>query len=287
MNASSHTVVRKAVGAGRWFPGTKDALSRMVNGFMEKADVPAVTGRIVAVISPHAGYAYSGAVAGYSFRALRDQAASNDVPETVVILGFSHQFGFPGAAVMDGDAIETPLGVTELDRAAGDLFCKGRPRLRFDYGPHRGEHSAENQIPFVQAALPKARLVVALLGDHDAGTVQDVVDGLKELGQSKRIVVVASSDMLHDPDYDLVTATDRGTLKKVAALDVPGLLRDWRGDHQIFCGIMPVAAVMRYASGLGGKTGVVLRYRNNGDDDPGARGQWVVGYGAVAFPVSE
>jgi MEMO1 family protein len=228
---------------------------------------------------------YSGRVAGYAFRALRDQAAAGSAPDTAVILGFSHRMGFEGVAVMDGDAIETPLGVTDLDRAAGELLCKGRPRIRFDYGPHAGEHSAENQIPFVQAALPNARLVVALVGDHDGETLKEVVEGLRDLGQGKRIVVVASSDMLHDPDYGLVGKTDRATLKKVAALDVQGVLRDWRGDHQIFCGIMPVAAVMRYAIGLGCKGAGVLHYRNNGDDDPSARGQWVVGYSATVFPV--
>jgi len=91
--------------------------------------------------------------------------------------------------------------------------------------------------------------------------------------------------MLHDPDYDLVTKTDKKTLQLVAAMDSKGLLDQWSPRRQIFCGMAPVAAVMGFAKGLGCKEGKVLYYRNNGDDFPESRGQWVVGYGAVVFAV--
>lgn len=283
MSTQTNRIVHKALGGGRWFPGTRKDLEAMVAGCIRGADVPAVGGRIVGVIAPHAGYVYSGKVAGHTFRAVQDNAAKGAQPETVVVLGFSHRMGFPGVALMDGDAIETPLGEAKLDQEAAAVLMAGRPSIAFDYTPHAGEHSAENEIPFVQVALPGAKLVVAIVGDHEPKTLRDLVAGLNDVAKTKRILVVASSDMLHDPDYSLVTKTDKATLEKVKAMDSQAVLRTWDYSKQVFCGIAPVLAVMQFSQAQGCKTAHVLRYRNSGDDFPESRGEWVVGYGAVAF----
>lgn len=285
MKSESKRVVRAAVGAGRWFPGDRASLKRMVDGFISGAGTCSVTGAIVAAVAPHAGYVYSGPAAGYVFSALRAQTETRGAPETVVILGFSHNRGFPGVALMDGDAISTPLGETPLDRQAAEIIAKGRDAVEFNYAPHMGEHSAENQVPFVQSALPQAKLVLAIMGDHSERTIGQLADGLAELARARNIVVIASSDMLHDPDYDLVTRTDKASLKLVEAMDSRKLLKEWSYDRQIFCGIAPLAAAMRFAVGRGCKRADVLHYENSGDRHPEGRGQWVVGYGAIVFAV--
>lgn len=287
MTNKKENVVQKVFGAGRWFPAQKSALDRMVNGYIAQANVPAIKGRIVAAIAPHAGYVYSGAVAGYVFRALKDQAARGLAPDTVVILGLNHKGGARGVCLMDGDSIVTPLGETVLDGDGAKILAAGRPAVRFDCAPHQGEHSAENQVPFVQAALPGARLVMALVCDQEAQTLDALVDGLAELSAKRRLLVIASSDMLHDPDYDQVTRVDQASLKKTAALQTAELLRDWRYDRQIFCGMAAVAAAMRFAEKQGCRAGRTLCYRNSGDDYPESRGQWVVGYGAVVFSLPD
>jgi len=230
---------------------------------------------------------YSGGVAGYTFRALRQNAARVGCPETVVVLGLAHQHSFSGVALMDGDAVETPLGEIELDREAAAGLAEGRPRVRFNYEPHAGEHSAENQIPFVQVSLPDTRLVVGLLGDHEPATVAQLGEGLTALAERKRVVVVASTDLLHDPDYELVGRTDRATLARIAAMDSSGVQQSWRHSRQICCGVGPVLALMHFAAARGCTEGTVLHYRNSGDDFPESRGQWVVGYGAVVFVVTD
>jgi len=283
MNANNSRIVREAYGAGRWFPAGKNELQKIINGFLDKAEVGGLQGRIAGAIAPHAGYVYSGPIAGYIFKAVKQQAEEGHAPETVVILGFSHRGGFPGVALMDGDAIATPLGETALDREAARVLASNRHAIRFDYEPHGGEHSAENQIPFVQAVLPKAKLVVALMGDHSPQSINQLVEGLTELAKTRKILVVASSDMLHDPDYDLVTRTDKATLKLVEAMDDKKLLQEWNYDHQIFCGMAPVVVAMRFAAGQKCAQGTVLKYENSGDKHPESRGQWVVGYGAVVF----
>lgn len=279
--------IHQAGGAGRWFPADPHELRTMVEKFIQNAQTPSMPGRIVAAIAPHAGYIYSGPVAGHVFRALRDQARSGSAPDTVIILGFSHTRSFQGAALMDGDAIATPLGVTALDRKAAQFLANAadKQRIFFDSRPHQGEHSAENLIPFIQAAMPDAKLVPIIIGDHDPGTHSALTGALARLAQNTAIAVLASSDMLHDPDYAKVTRTDRGTLAKVSAMETAALLDDWRPSHQIFCGIAAVSAAMEFARGQGCKQGMVLHYRNSGDDYPESRGEWVVGYGAVVFPL--
>lgn len=281
--SQSEKVVRVAHGSGRWFSGNHDVLVSEVEGYINRAEVPAVSKKIIGVIAPHAGYVYSGAIAGYSFRALRDSAAEFGGPETVVILGLSHSGGFSGTALMDGDAVSTPVSETALDVEAGQILANSSERMRFEYGPHAGEHSAENQIPFVQVALPHAKLVVGLIGDHDKKTRTELVKSLQKLASKKDIVVVASTDLLHDADYELVSDTDRETLSKIAALDESGLEASWSFEHQVCCGIGPVLTLMQFAKTQGRESGLVLKYRNSGDDHPESRGSWVVGYGAVCF----
>jgi hypothetical protein len=285
LSKPSEKVVRQARGAGRWFPGGRAELDQMVRGFIDNASAPAVTGRIVAAIAPHAGYIYSGKVAGHTFRALREKAGAGHAPETVVVLGFSHSGGFRGVALMDGDAIETPLGETPLDKEAAAALAQASPLIRMAYAPHAGEHSAENQIPFAQAALPDAKLVVGLIGDHEEPTLSALVTALGQLAKRKKIVVVASTDLLHDADYTLVTKTDRKTMEQIGALDWKGLLGRWGYGSQVCCGIGPVVAALRFAESQGCRQGAVLYYRNSGDDYPESRGNWVVGYGSAVFAV--
>ncbi|NLE66781.1 MAG: AmmeMemoRadiSam system protein B [Lentisphaerae bacterium] len=283
MKANPTPRVHRTHGDGRWFPADPGALRAMVKGYLASAESPAITGRIVFAVAPHAGYDYSGRVAGAAFRAISDNARAEGMPEAAVLIGFTHSRPFPGAALLEGDSIRSPLGDAPLDRGAAAILLKDRNRLFADNAPHAGEHSAENLVPFAQAAIPGVPLVVLLIGDHNGGTIAQIAAALNDLAEKKRIVVIASSDMLHDPDYDLVTATDRDTLKKLAALDDAALARAWSGDRQIFCGITGVLAGLRFAKAQGCKAGNVLMYRNNGDDDPSSRGRWVVGYGAAVF----
>jgi len=275
----------KTFGDNRWFSGNDVALRRQVESFISGATVSNIEGQIIAAISPHAGYQFSGKVAGYTFKAVRDNAATSGVPETVVILGFSHRGSTTGIALMDGDAIQTPLGVAKLDRDAASILTNASARIRLDNRPHEGEHSAENQIPFVQVALPDAKIVVAIIGDHDLKAIDELATALGALALKKRILVVASTDMLHDPDYDLVGRTDRETLKVLASMDIKAVAERWQPSRQVFCGIIPVLTAMKFAEAQGCGQGTVLFYRNNGDDDPSSRGSWVVGYGSAIFSI--
>lgn len=255
----------------------------MVTGFVEEAMPPTLDRRLLGIIAPHAGYIYSGPVAGYAYRTIRDNAEAFGAPDTAVVLGFGHRESFRGVVLMDGSAFTTPLGAAPLDTEAATQLMAADPRIALDYRPHMGEHSAENQVPFLQHVLPATPLVIALIGSHDPSLADALTAALLKLAAKKKILVVASSDMLHDPDYERVKKTDAATLRKVVDLDITGVMRDWDYSQQVFCGLAPVITLMSFARQQGGTRGVVLRYRNSGDDHPESRGQWVVGYGAVAF----
>lgn len=276
-------LVRPALGAGKWFPGSRDELARDISVYLEEAHPPLLAQPLEAVIAPHAGYQYSGPVAGYVYQAIRSSIETQGEPETVVVLGFSHRGEGQGVALMDGTAFSTPLGETNLDAEAASILTGFDRRIRLNYPPHSGEHSLENQIPFIQTVVPGAKLVMALLADRDAGTITTLAKSIEALAAKKKILVVASSDMLHDASYELVRKTDQQTLRSLVAMDVTGVLREWDYGRQILCGIGPVATAMTFARMRGVKQGTLLRYRNSGDDHPKSRGQWVVGYGAVAF----
>ncbi|MEI7880397.1 MAG: AmmeMemoRadiSam system protein B [bacterium] len=282
MNTKSQ-IVRTALGAGKWFPGSPAPLRQTIAEQLENAFIPEVPDPIVAVIAPHAGYVYSGPTAAYTYRTIQENSRIHGTPDTVVILGFSHREPIQGVALMDGDAFSTPLGLTPLDKDSANLLVNADSRIAFDYRPHMGEHSLENQIPFIQTVLPSVSLVMAMIGPRDMGLLNTIATTLKKLANKKKILVVASSDMLHDDSYEKVRKTDQASLRKVVGMDIQGIMHDWDFSHQIFCGIGPVITAMFYAQQQGCKKATLLRYRNSGDDFPEGRGEWVVGYGAVAF----
>lgn len=272
--------VRNAVGAGRWFSASSTTLKKQVENYIEKADVNVnskLNGRIVAALSPHAGFDFSGHVAGYVFKAIRDQPKEKQ-PETLVIVGFSHSKSFKGIVLMDGKAIRTPIGESPLDVEAS-TFLSRQPEFRFDYRYHNGEHSAENEIPFAQIALPNLPLVVALIGESDSALAFS--RGVAELNKQKRVCVVASTDMLHDENYDKVQRTDAQTLQLTEVMNLDGLRKQWSYDNQVYCGINAVLAAMTFAKDLGCKNAFILKHACSGDNDKTAG--YHVGYGAVVM----
>ena len=159
------TVVRHAQGTGMWFPADPVELKSIVRGWTGDANrLPSISNRITGAIAPHAGFVYSGRIAGATFRALKDNSSiPGNKPETAVILGFTHKYPLSGIAIMDGDAISTPLGLTALDVEGAEILVKNSKLIRFEAKPHAYEHSAENEVPFVQFALPDTKIILVLM----------------------------------------------------------------------------------------------------------------------------
>lgn len=273
---ASAEAVREPVLAGTWYPAEPKALRQMIEGFLSHVPPTDIPGQVIAIVSPHAGYVYSGQVAAHAYKLLEKQQFS-----TVVVIAPSHHARFTGVSVYDRGGFRTPLGVMDLDRDVITALEKRDRRIRFIPEAHAREHALEIQLPFLQTVLPGARLVPLVMGEQDLGTCQWLAETLAACLRDKPVLLVASSDLSHFHSSDEAKRLDRVVLDRVAAFDPEGLLRDLESGQCEACGGGPIAATMLTAQRLGATKSRVLHAANSGDVT-GDRSR-VVGYMAAAI----
>jgi hypothetical protein len=259
------TSVRAPGVAGQFYPGDPVILRHWVADFTSQA--PTAPMPLKAIIAPHAGYPYSGPIAGTAYAAVRHLA---DQIRRVVLLGPAHRHGFRGLAVPTEDAQATPLGVIPIDRAAVDsvLTLPGVQRLDRAFA---GEHALEVHLPFLQQVFPDFQLVPLLVGDARPEQVDAV---LERLWDGPETLIVISSDLSHYQDYATARQLDRTAVHAIETLQGERL----NGD--LACGYLPICGLLRRAAALDLRA-TTLDLRNSGDT-AGGRDQ-VVGYGAFGF----
>jgi MEMO1 family protein len=269
--------VRRAAVAGTWYPESAGALSAAVDGYLAAAgDAPGAPDRLIAIVAPHAGLIYSGAVAAYAYRLLRERPA-----DLIVLVGPSHFAGFEGVAAFRGTGFETPLGVAPIDRECTESLIQASAIVRDYPAAHAREHSLEMQLPFVRRVAPKAKIVALVMGWQTPATARDLGDALGAVLRGRTAMLVASTDLSHYHDAKTAARLDAVVIDHVARLDADGLqgALDVRPEHA--CGGGPTVAVLRAARQLGADASVILRYADSGDvsGDKSA----VVGYLAAAI----
>lgn len=281
------TLQRKTVGAGRWFESNGSRLKKEVEGYINAAydKIPTIEEKVIAGLCPHAGFRYSGPTAGYTLAAMKKSAIKHGNPDVIFIIGFSHSKRFEYAAVMDGASITSPIETTLIDKESIELFMNGKDKIVCDYRPHNGEHSAENELPFVQCAFPGTKVVIVLIGTHNKTVWNQVSEGLKNVSEKKNMFVVASTDMLHDESHDLVEKVDRQTMDLTVKMDIDGLNKKWSYDNQIYCGITAVIPTMQFCKVLGCKKAIELDLTNSEKITGRYNTGWVVGYGSCVFAI--
>lgn len=270
--------IRPAAVAGTFYPDDPHRLRAEVEQAIAAHRCPGgpavrATPPPKAVVAPHAGYRYSGVVAGAAYAAL---APLRGTVRRVVVLGPAHRLAFDGVAVPTVDAFSTPLGRARVDsslRAA----ALGSPAAVADDAPHAGEHSLEVHLPFVQVVFgPDTTVLPIAVGRASAG---DVADVLERVWGDETTAVVASSDLSHYHPYDEAVTRDDRTEERVLDLDLEGLT-----GHDA-CGVRPVAGLLTVARRLGLDI-LTLSRLNSGDTPQGDRSR-VVGYGAWALRVRD
>jgi len=239
--------------AGTWYPGDEASLARTVDDLLdiEGRDRDADPGRIVALIEPHAGYAYSGRVAGQGFGGIRGQRVRR-----VILIGPSHYEAFHGAAVPDADSYRTPLGDVALDREALEALA-GHPRIAASNRPFGPEHSLEAEIPFLQRALsPGWRLVPLLVGSGVSGAMaQEIADGLRPLLDETTLVVVSSDFThygprfgyvpFHDDVQERIRGLDMGAVERIERRDLSGFEHYIQETGATICGRDAIDVLLR------------------------------------------
>ena len=256
--------VRAPAVAGSFYPADPGRLRAMVEGFLAAAgasDRP----RPKAIIAPHAGYAYSGAVAGAAFASLGAEAAQL---RRVVVVGPAHFVRIRGIAVPAVDAFRTPLGDIMLDRAALDAILDLVQRTD---APHARDHALEVELPFLQTRLGEFALVPLLVGDARA---EEVTDVLARLWGGAETLIVVSSDLSHYHPYAAAQRLDAASARAIEALDETGL------GPEAACGRLAIAGLLIQARQQRLRA-ERLALCNSGDT-AGSKDK-VVGYGAWAL----
>jgi AmmeMemoRadiSam system protein B len=273
-------MLRKAAVAGTWYPGKAEALAREVDLYLAGAAGVSASGRLVALVSPHAGLRYSGPVAAYGYSLLRGRAAL-----TVVLVGPSHRAAFRGVAVQAHGEWETPLGRAAIDEATAEaLLVSGAGLVFDDPGLHRPEHSLEMQLPFLQRLVPELRLVPLMMGSQSREEILGLAGALARGLAGREALLVASSDLSHYEPAPVANRLDAVVVDQVGRFDDAGLLDRLEQRENVACGGGPIVAVMKAARLLGADRATVLKYADSGDA-AGDKSQ-VVGYLSAALTAS-
>lgn len=276
---SLHEVFEPQV-AGGFYPDDPEQLRQKVEAFMKSAQLVDLEDReIVGIIAPHAGYDYSGPVAGAAYRAVQGRDY-----RTVVVLGLNHRQSAGRAAVLKADGYRTPLGAVSIDTKATSALVNDHPEL-FEYaeGMFKKEHSVEVQLPFIQVALPEASVLPIVVAVHDEERLAALSTALyRSLGQRGDVLFVVSSDLSHFYPDDEAQKYDRQLIELVRAWKLDAWKRQ-APTRKGMCGYAPALVFFRMFENWPKKQRRVtlLDYKNSGDTS--GRRDRVVGYGAMAF----
>jgi AmmeMemoRadiSam system protein B/AmmeMemoRadiSam system protein A len=269
--------IREPAVAGAFYPDKPEVLSRDVKKYLENAKKEKIEGEIVALVSPHAGYMYSGQVAASAYRLVEEKTF-----DSVVVVAPSHRVNFKGASLYDRGGYRTPLGVVPVDTELSKKMMERRKEIQFLPEAHSQEHSLEVQIPFLQVALKSFKLIPIVMEPYwNWETCQSVASAIAETVKGKKVLLVASTDLSHFYTYHIAVEMDKIFLNYIERFDVEGLNRDLKSSRTEACGGGAVVTIMLAAKMLGANHGKVLKYANSGDVT-GDRGR-VVGYGAAVF----
>lgn len=270
--------IKKADLAGSWYPANEKSLSRILDSYLQKAQVPEIQGRILAIISPHAGLRYSGPIAAYGFKLLQ-----NTNPKTVIILGFSHRKYFEGISIYNKGKFQTPLGDITVDSVLADEISSFDNRIRFLPEAFSQENSVEMMLPFIKKVLPEARIVPLAFGNHSFENCQLLSKILvKILKERHDVVLVASTDLSHYHSYRKAIEIDKKTITLIEKFAAEKIYQEVTSGKQLCCGFMPVITTILVGKKINDSSFSILKYANSGDTsfDKSSR---VVGYVAAAL----
>ncbi len=268
-------ILRHPAVAGRFYPGDPDDLRAEAHGYLSQASStskPPI--RALGCIAPHAGYMYSGHVAGAVFARL-------EVPKRCVVLCPNHTGVGHALAIMSEGTWETPLGEVPIDTGLAGALKRKFPALHEDPTAHRAEHAAEVELPFLQLRQPDIKFVPIALGTGQFDILEQLGKALAEViaAQTDPVLIVASSDMNHYESDAVTRGKDHRAIERILSLDPRGLYDVVTQQDISMCGFGPAVAMLTAARALGAKSAELVKYATSGDVS-GDR-DMVVGYAGV------
>jgi MEMO1 family protein len=272
------SAVRTPAVAGRFYPGRADELLRDVREYSSPAKASAAPIPAIGCVAPHAGYIYSGRVAGAVYSRL-------EIPERSVILCPNHTGKGHALAVMASATWQTPLGEVPADTELGAQLLHSFPALVEDSAAHRAEHAIEVQLPFLQARQPKLNIVPIAIGTSNFDLLRGLGEVLaeaiaaQEKADKQKVLIVASSDMNHYESDAITRVKDRKAIERVLALDARGLWQVVISEDISMCGFGPTIVMLTAANLLGATSATLVKYATSGE----VSGDYesVVGYAGI------
>jgi AmmeMemoRadiSam system protein B len=268
-------MLRPAAVAGRFYPAERAELARQV-GFLVGQTSPAEKLHARACLVPHAGYIYSGHVAGAVYARLR-------LPRRILILGPRHYPHGEALAILSAGEWQTPLGEVRIDNAFAAKLKHAFPLLREDEVAHRAEHSLEVQLPFLQILAGEFQFVPIALGTTRFAALEELGRAIAEVlaADPEETLIIASSDMNHYESDRITRVKDHKAIEELLALDPQGLYDTVRNEGISMCGYGPAVVMLTAAKKLGASHAELVRYATSGDVSGDL--DEVVGYAGVVF----
>jgi AmmeMemoRadiSam system protein B len=278
--------IRKPYVANAFYAGTKTALSNQITecfthpfgpGQVPKVAKPGPR-KMLGIVSPHAGYMYSGPVAANGFAKL----AADGTPDTFVILGPNHTGHGSGVSILTEGAWQTPIGTSEIESELAKRIQKSSSILDVDESSHAYEHSIEVQLPFLQFLYGDAvKFIPICMMMQDLETSRDIAQCIVEQSAGKNYAIIASSDFTHYEPHNIACQKDQAAIDAILKLDDQALNALGESNRVTMCGYGPISTLIAAAKLTGGVRAELLTHKTSGDitEDKSA----VVGYSSLSF----
>ena len=274
-------MIRKPIVAGQFYPDNKMELESMIEDCIRHKYGPKnkieSNEKIFGIISPHAGYVYSGPTACHSYSSI-----SSSNPDLVIILGPNH-FGIgKDVATMTDSTWESPLGLVKVDSESARKIAEISKYVEIDEHSHSRDHSLEVQIPMLQSFLSKEfRILPIILLDQSLEAARDVGTAIAEIAKSQNTVIVASSDFTHYEENSFAKKQDKALIETILKMDVEKFYDVLIEKRITACGYGAMASAIIACKILGATRGKLLNYATSGDIS--GDNSSVVGYGSIKF----
>lgn len=273
--------------AGRFYPATAKAIESSLEELFSKAKATQLTG-VRAIIAPHAGYIFSGEVAASAY----NQIAKGSSYQRVFVLSSAHSHYFQGASLYSAGNYLMPYGSVKVDTSLAKFFVNEYPTL-FSNNPqhHRGDHTIEVQLPFIEHQLAKGWLLVPILfGDISQEQIKEIAEALRPYFNDNNLFVV-SSDLSHYPKYQDANRVDSATIEAILSNDIDTFLSTLKGHSSseveslqtAICGADALLTLLHLTAENRLYNYKKIDYKNSGDNAKYGEKESVVGYGAIAI----
>lgn len=248
---------RQPAVAGRFYPAEREALTREVEAHVDQS---AEKFPVLGIVVPHAGFRYSGDVAGAVYSRV-------EIPDTIILLGPNHTGRGEAVAVMTEGAWFMPMGDVTIDHELAKAICDESVVAEPDSLAHQFEHSLETQLPFLQFFKKEFKIVPICLMRSKISTCKKLSEGIvRAINKLKRsVLLVASSDMTHYESHFKAGIKDRHAIEFIQSRDPAGLNETVRSENISMCGVNPVTVMLQCSESLGAREAELVKYMTSGE----------------------